>query len=48
MPARFDVAEGDVRACGVLVRIDRDSGRARSIERFQVPVPRDGSVLDAS
>lgn len=48
MPARFEVAEGDLKACGVAVRIDRESGRARSIERFQVPVPRNASALDAS
>ena len=48
MPARFDVAEGDVKASGVVVRIDRESGRARSIERFQVPMPRDTSIPDAS
>ena len=38
MPSRFDVAEGDVRACGVVVKIDSDTGRAASIERFQVPM----------
>lgn len=38
MPARFDVAEGDVKACGVVLRIDTETGRARSIERFQVPI----------
>jgi hypothetical protein len=48
MPARFEVAEGDARACGVVIRIDRDTGRARSIERFQVAMPKDGSVIDAS
>jgi metallophosphoesterase (TIGR00282 family) len=43
MPARFEVAEGDVRACGVAVKIDTATGRAQSIERFQVPVdPRTG------
>lgn len=38
MPARFDVAEGDVKACGVVLRIDTETGRAKSIERFQVPI----------
>ena len=38
MPARFEVAEGDVRACGVVVKIDTDTGKALSIERFQFPV----------
>jgi 2',3'-cyclic-nucleotide 2'-phosphodiesterase len=43
MPARFEVAEGDPKACGVIVKIDKDSGRAFSIERFQVPLdPRTG------
>jgi calcineurin-like phosphoesterase len=38
MPARFEVAENDVRACGVAVKIDDQTGRAQSIERFQVPL----------
>jgi hypothetical protein len=38
MPARFEVAENDVRACGVVVKIDDQTGRALSIERFQVPL----------
>lgn len=38
MPARFDVARGDVRACGVVVQLDVNSGRAVSIERFQISV----------
>ena len=38
MPARFEVAEGDVKACGVIVKIDSDTGKAHSIERFQVPI----------
>lgn len=38
MPARFDVAEGDVKACGVVLRVDTETGRARSIERFQIPI----------
>jgi hypothetical protein len=46
MPARFEVAEGDVKACGAVIKIDGATGRAQSIERFQVPVdPRTG--LDA-
>jgi metallophosphoesterase (TIGR00282 family) len=46
MPARFEVSEGDVKACGVVVTIDVDSGRATSIERFQVPIdPRTGVDL---
>jgi len=38
MPARFEVAEHDVKACGVAVKIDDTTGRALSIERFQVPM----------
>ena len=37
MPARFEVAERDIRACGVAVKIDASTGRALSIERFQLP-----------
>jgi len=35
MPIPFDVAEGDVRACGVVVEIDQ-RGRATSIERIEL------------
>ena len=35
MPAHFEVAENDVKACGVVVKIDTESGHAQSIERFQ-------------
>ena len=38
MPARFDVAKEDVRACGVAVGLDTETGQATSIERFQVPL----------
>ena len=48
MPARFEVAEHDVKACGVAVKIDAETGRAQSIERFQVPMdPRTGMDLGA-
>jgi metallophosphoesterase (TIGR00282 family) len=33
MPARFEVARGDVRLCGVLIEADEATGRAVSIER---------------
>jgi metallophosphoesterase (TIGR00282 family) len=36
MPAPFDVAVGDVRMCGVIAEIDETTGRAISIERFEV------------
>jgi len=48
MPARFDVAEGEPKACGVAVKIDKDSGRAVKIERFQLPLPTGTSFIDAS
>ncbi|MHC4248148.1 MAG: TIGR00282 family metallophosphoesterase [Planctomycetota bacterium] len=35
VPARFQVAKGDVRLQGVLVTVDPESGRARSIERIE-------------
>ena len=34
LPARFDVAKGDVRVCAALIRAERTSGRALSIERI--------------
>jgi metallophosphoesterase (TIGR00282 family) len=37
MHAAFDVAEGDVRACGVFVEIDESSRRATAIERIELP-----------
>jgi len=38
MPTHFDVAKGDLRASGVLVTADSQSGRATAIERLCVPV----------
>lgn len=37
MPAHFEVAEGDVKACGAIVTVDVSTGRAKSIERVQWP-----------
>jgi metallophosphoesterase (TIGR00282 family) len=34
IPARFEVAKGDVRFCAVLVEADPETGRALSIERI--------------
>lgn len=34
MPARFEVASGDVRLCGVLIEADPTTGRATSIQRI--------------
>lgn len=36
MPKKFDIAEGDVRMCGILVSVDGDTGKAQSIERIEV------------
>lgn len=36
LPAPFDVATDDVRLCGVLVRVDSDTGRAQHIERVRI------------
>lgn len=33
-PARFEVAKGDVRLCGVLIEADAETGRAVSIRRI--------------
>jgi len=38
VPVRFQPADGDALFCGVLLEVDPDSGRARSIERLRVPV----------
>lgn len=37
MPAPFDVADGNLRASGVIVEADIASGRALKIERFDLP-----------
>ena len=34
MPARFEVASGDVRLCAVLIEADPETGRASSIQRI--------------
>jgi metallophosphoesterase (TIGR00282 family) len=36
LPAPFDVATGDPRLCGIIVKVDSDTGRARHIERVCV------------
>lgn len=35
VPSKFDVAEGDVRLCGILVSVDAATGRAMKIERVR-------------
>lgn len=37
--ARFEVAEGDVRFCAVLLDIDRETGQCKKIERMMINVP---------
>ncbi len=39
MPAKFDVATGDVRLSGVIVKARADTGKAVSIERISEPAP---------
>jgi len=36
MPARFEVASGDPRMCGVLAAVDPQTGKAVSVERVEV------------
>jgi metallophosphoesterase (TIGR00282 family) len=36
-PIFYRIAEGDIRFCGVVVRVDKKTGLARSIERIQIP-----------
>jgi 2',3'-cyclic-nucleotide 2'-phosphodiesterase len=36
MPAPFDVAVGDPRMCGILVRVEAETGKATHIERVCV------------
>jgi len=35
VPAKFDVATGDPRLCGIVVRVDGTTGRATTIERIR-------------
>jgi len=35
VPSAFDVAEADIRLCGILVTVDADTGRATKIERIR-------------
>lgn len=38
-PAALDVADGDIRACGALLRLDLDHRRAAGIEPINIAVP---------
>jgi metallophosphoesterase (TIGR00282 family) len=42
MPAPFDLAHGDEKACGCLLRIDSDTGRATGIRRIVLGDGEDG------
>ena len=37
LPARFEVADGEVQLCGVMVDVDPETGKATTIQRIQVP-----------
>ena len=37
MPIRFQIAEDDIKLCGILVEIDEKTGKAKKIERLQIP-----------
>jgi metallophosphoesterase (TIGR00282 family) len=37
LPAPFDVAEGDVRLCGIRVQVESTTGKATHIERVNIP-----------
>lgn len=39
VPSRFEVAEDDVRLCGVIVTVETTTGLAASIERFRLDEP---------
>ena len=45
MPAPFDVAVGCPRMCGILVKVDAETGRAKHVERIRVDgLPENGDV----
>ncbi|MCB0218858.1 MAG: TIGR00282 family metallophosphoesterase [Chrysiogenetes bacterium] len=39
MPSRYECAKNDVRLCGAIVDIDEETGKARGIERINIPLP---------
>lgn len=39
LPAKFDVAQGDIKLHGVVLEIDEASGKARKIERLEAAFP---------
>ena len=48
LPSRFQTAEGDIKLCGVTMKIDNKTGKAESIDRFQLSLPRDLPISDRS
>jgi hypothetical protein len=36
LPARFDVADGDIRMSGIIVTVEESTGKALGIERVQL------------
>jgi metallophosphoesterase (TIGR00282 family) len=36
LPHKFQMADGDIKMCGVLIEVDEDNGHALRIERFQL------------
>ena len=44
MPVPFDVADEDVRLCGVLAEVDPNTGKALSAERIEVHAPEPGNT----
>jgi 2',3'-cyclic-nucleotide 2'-phosphodiesterase len=43
LPKKFTCASEDVKACGVILKINRHDGKARSIERFRIDFDPDNS-----
>jgi metallophosphoesterase (TIGR00282 family) len=46
MPKRMSCADGDVKACGVILKVNRHDGRAKSIERFQIDFDMDTGAFE--
>jgi hypothetical protein len=41
IPSRFEVAKRDIRIQGALIEFDENSGQAKSIEAFNLPLKED-------
>lgn len=46
MPKRMSCADGDVKACGVVLKVNRYDGKAKSIERFQIDFDMDSGAFE--